>query len=242
MTVSRDRRGELRDSLALVRARIGAACAAAGRDPADVTLVAVTKFHPATDAALLAELAVPDLAESRDQEATAKVAAVAELTEADVHWHFVGRLQRNKARSVAGWADLVHSVDRQALLGPLAAGVRAAGRPPLSILAQVNLDAAGAGGERGGMQPQDVQEFAAAVAGYPDLRLAGVMAIAPLDADPEPAFAVLEDVSLRLRQDRPTAVIISAGMSGDLEEAVAHGATHVRVGTALLGRRMPAIG
>lgn len=225
------RRAEIEQNLAAVRRRISEACSAAGRRPDEVTLIGVSKFFPAVDAVYLAEAGVPDLGESRDQEAAAKVAEFAALTDAPVTWHFIGRLQTNKARSVARYAHLVHSVDRIELATALAAGAERAERV-LPVLVQLSLDG---DVNRGGTE--DLLRLADAVAARPALRLAGAMAIAPLDADPEPAFAELARVAERLRAEHPDAGILSAGMSGDLEAAIAHGATHVRVGTALLGRR-----
>lgn len=221
---------QLADALAALERRIAAACAAAGRSRDEVTLVAVTKTHPAADCVLLRDLGVRDLGENRDQEARAKAAAVD-----GVRWHFVGGLQTNKAGSVASYADVVHSLDRPALVDALSKGADRAGRE-LDVLVQVSLD--GDPG-RGGALLQDVPALADRAAAAPGLRLAGVMAVAPLDADPAAAFAVLAQAAARLRADHPAAVAVSAGMSGDLEQAVQFGATHVRVGTALLGRRPP---
>lgn len=236
------RSAELAGALATVRERIAAAATAAGRDPAGIRLVAVTKTFPAADAALLADLGQVDLGENRDQEAAAKVAEVARLRpDARIRWHMVGRLQRNKARSVAGWADVVESVDSQRLADALdraAAAALDAGRrsAPLDVLVQVGLDDAAAE-HRGGCPPDGVQALAARITGTPALRLRGVMAVAPLGADPEPAFERLAAVAAALRRSYPEAVEISAGMTGDLEAAITHGSTCVRVGTALLGHR-----
>ncbi|MDT4971137.1 MAG: dependent protein [Pseudonocardiales bacterium] len=242
-----ERRAELVGSLGAVRARIANACIAAGRDARAVTLIAVTKTHPARDVATLATLGVLDIGESRDQEASAKVAEVAELrrtgvgerSEAELRWHFVGQLQSRKARSVATYAHAVHSVDRPELVEPLAAGVTRAEREGLDVFIQVSLDGDPA---RGGVLGDDVLALADAVAARSQLRLRGVMAVAPMDADPRAAFADLAGVSARLRAAHPQAVAISAGMSADLEEAIAHGSTHVRVGSALLGRRTQVFG
>lgn len=223
---------ELAAALAALRQRLDAACTAVGRARGEVTLVAVTKTHPASDCVLLRELGVRDLGENRDREAREKAAEVQ-----GVRWHFVGGLQTNKAASVAAYADVVHSVDRAALVDALSKGARRAGRT-VDVLLQVSLD--GDAG-RGGALPQDVPALAEQTAGAEGLRLAGVMAVAPRDADPGAAFAELAEVAARLRDDHPQAHAISAGMSGDLEQAVRHGATHVRVGTALLGRRPPVI-
>jgi pyridoxal phosphate enzyme (YggS family) len=232
-----NRRAELAANLEQVHARIAAACAAAGRVPDEVTLIAVTKTWPAADVRLLAGLGVGDVGENRDREAAAKAAQCRDLP---VRWHFLGQLQTNKCRSVVGYADVVHSVDRPRLVTALSAAAALAGRV-VTCLVQVNLEEAGAhaGGSagRGGVRPEDAPALADAVAAAPGLRLGGVMAMAPLDADPGPAFAVLAGAAARVRADHPDARWISAGMSGDLEEAIAAGATHVRVGTAVLGLR-----
>jgi pyridoxal phosphate enzyme (YggS family) len=228
-----ERRAELQRRLAEIRARIAAACAVAGRDPGGITLVAVTKTYPASDVALLAELGVHDIGENRDQEAAPKAAEVAALG-VRVRWHFVGQLQRNKARSVVTYADLVHSVDSVPLAGTLATAAARYRDRPLDVLVQVNLDAAVG---RGGAAADELDAVAAAVADSDALRLAGVMAIAPLSWTPDDAFALLEGRANRLQARYPDATAISAGMSEDLEAAVAHGATHVRIGSALLGKR-----
>lgn len=240
MTAPDARRAEIAGNVSAVRARIAAASHAAGRDPSEIVLIGVTKFHPATDAVYLAEAGVPDLGESRDQEASAKVAEYAQLTTTPATWHFIGRLQTNKARSVARYADLVHSVDRPELATALASGAERAGRV-LPVLVQLSLDGGGSH-DRGGASANESRRLADQIAGSPALRLAGVMAVAPLDADPEPAFTRLAELARALQGDHPGATIVSAGMSGDLEPAIAHGATHVRVGTALLGRRRPNFG
>ena len=235
------RRAELVTSLGAVRARIAAACEAAGRDARSVTLVAVTKTYPATDVATLIRLGVHDVGESRDQEARAKVAELAALLgdAPPPAWHFVGRLQSRKARSVASYAAAVHSLDRPELVDKLADGVEAAGRDGLDVFVQVSLDA---NPERGGVPADGVPALAAAVAQRPQLRLCGVMAVPPMGADADEQFAELAEISAALRVDHPDATAISAGMSADLEAAVRHGSTHVRVGTALLGRRPPVLG
>jgi pyridoxal phosphate enzyme (YggS family) len=224
------RREELARSLAELEERLSAACAAAGRARSDVRLVAVTKTWPASDVALLRELGVLDVGENRDAEARAKAAQVP-----GVRWHFVGAVQSNKARSVATYADVVHSLDRPALLEALSAGAARAGRT-VDVLLQVSLDGDPA---RGGAAPADVPALADGAAAAGGLRLRGLMAVAPRAGDPAAAFAVLADVAARLRGDHPQAADISAGMSLDLEQAVAAGSTIVRVGTALLGRRPP---
>ena len=233
-----ERRAEIAANLARVEQRIAAACADAGRDRAGLTLVAVTKTFPAEDVAHLAALGVRDVGENRDQEAAAKVAACRDAGVSELVWHFVGQLQRNKAGSVATYADVVHSVDRLRLVTALDRAAGTAGRR-LTALVQVDLRDEPADDGRGGAAPDDVAGLAAAVAATDRLDLGGVMAVAPADADPDVAFARLAEVAARLRQDHPGAVVVSAGMSGDLEAAVRHGATHLRVGSALLGSRPP---
>jgi hypothetical protein len=224
------RTGQIAASLAAVRERIAAAASAAGRDPGELTLVAVTKTFPVEDARRLVELGVTDLGEARDQEARVKAA---ELT--GPRWHFIGRLQRNKAGSVAAYAAVVHTVDRPELVSALARGAERADRE-LDVLVQVSLDG---DPDRGGAPAADVGALADAAAATGRLHVRGVMAIAPLGADPDPAFVELARVADRLRAAHPGATVLSAGMSGDLEAAVRHGATHLRIGTALLGGRPP---
>jgi pyridoxal phosphate enzyme (YggS family) len=234
-----DRRAQLAASLAQTRSRIASAAEAAGRPRDEVTMIAVTKTYPASDVLLLAGLGVREVGENRDQEAAPKAAEVA-AAGVDVRWHFVGQLQRNKARSVVEYADLVHSVDSVRLAGALAAAAARHRDRPLAVLVQLSIDGAA---DRGGAlaDSADVDRgldlVAAEIARHDALRLAGLMAVAPLGWEPERAFARLAEVAGRLRADHPGAELLSAGMSGDLEAAIAYGATHVRVGSALLGMR-----
>lgn len=229
-----ERRAELAANLAAVREQITRACDAAGRDPGEVTLIAITKLFPASDVALLAELGVADIGENRDQEAAAKAAECAGL---DVRWHFVGQLQTNKARSVAGYADVVHSVDRPQLVDALSRACTRLERT-LRCLVQVSFDAGfDSGPGRGGVAPEALPELAERVAAAPGLTLGGVMAVAPLGADPDPVFGRLAELASGLRSEHPEATWISAGMSDDLTAAVRHGATHLRIGRRLLGER-----
>jgi hypothetical protein len=233
------RRDELAASLDEVRRRIGRACAAAGRDPESVTLVAVTKTYPASDVVLLAGLGVTDVGENKDQEAAVK-AAVVRAEGVDLRWHFVGQLQRNKAKSVVTYADVVESVDSTRLAGALATASARLREQPLDVLVQVSIDGdpARGGAVAAGTDPdRDLWRVAATVDEADGLRLSGVMAVAPRDWEPERAFATLAELASRLRADHPQATAVSAGMSGDLEQAVRHGATHVRIGTSLLGMR-----
>jgi pyridoxal phosphate enzyme (YggS family) len=232
------RRRELAASLTAVRARIAAACARARRDPTEVTLVAVTKTWPASDVVHLAALGVTDFGENRDQEAAPKAADVAACGVA-VRWHFVGRLQRNKCRSVVGYADLVHSVDWVSLATTVAeAAIRYRGLP-LDVLVQVSIDGdphrGGAGRGLGG--DVELSRVLDAVASSEALGLRGLMAVAPQDWEPKRAFAILAQVAAETRDMYPSARLLSAGMSNDVEEAIDYGATHVRLGSALLGNR-----
>jgi len=240
---SAGRREELARNLAEVRSRIAAACAATGRDPADVALIAITKTRPAADVLLLHELGLTDFGENKDQEAAPKAAACA-AAGVPIRWHFVGQLQTNKAASVARYAGVVHSVDRVRLVRALGAAARKAGRDQragreLTCLVQVSLAATGP--ERGGVPIGELTQVAEAIEAEPGLVLGGVMAIAPLGVPPGQAFAPLRFCSETIRRIRPQATIISAGMSGDLEAAIGNGATHVRIGTALLGERRPPV-
>ena len=239
-TAGADRRAELARNLAAVRARVAAACAAAGRDPGQITIIAVTKTRPAADVVALAGLGLTDVGENRDQEAAPKAAAVAEAMSTPVTWHFIGQLQSNKAHSVVSYASVVHSVDRVRLVRHL--GAAALSAPPgrniagaaLTCLVQVSLDG---DPDRGGVPADRVRWLAEQIHAEPGLALGGLMAVAPLDTDPGAAFAPLRRLSDTVREVNPAATIISAGMSGDLEAAVHSGATHLRIGTALLGNR-----
>ncbi|MFD7624219.1 YggS family pyridoxal phosphate-dependent enzyme [Streptomyces sp. NBC_00984] len=237
-----DRKAQLAENLARVEERIVSACVAAGREREEVTLIVVTKTYPASDVRILHELGVRHVAENRDQDAAPKAAECADLS---LTWHFVGQLQTNKVRSVASYADVVQSVDRTRLVTALSAAAVREGRE-LGCLIQVALDAeSGERGDRGGVAPDGIEELAAAVDSAPGLRLGGLMTVAPL-AGPyagrqRAAFDRLMEFSSRLRGNHPAANMVSAGMSADLEDAVAAGATHVRVGTAVLGVR-PGLG
>jgi pyridoxal phosphate enzyme (YggS family) len=244
------RRDGLADRLARVWQRIDAACVAAGRSRDEITLIAVTKTWPASDVRLLYELGQRDFGENRDQEAAPKAAACADL---DLRWHFVGQLQSNKVASVTSYADVIHSVDRLRLVRALGQAARRRQRE-ITALIQVSLEGQGGDPGRGGAPLSEVTGLAEAIAGQANeanetkdtgeptggLRLGGVMAVAPLGVPAADAFAGLAACSAAVRTVRPGATMISAGMSGDLEEAVVAGATHLRIGTALLGdRRLP---
>jgi pyridoxal phosphate enzyme (YggS family) len=226
------RSAELAAGLAAVEARITVGCQAAGRNRDDVALIVVTKFYPASDVRLLAGMGVRQVGESRDQEAAPKADDCADL---DLSWHFIGRLQSNKARSVARYAAAVHSVDRSSLVSALGRAAVEAERT-VGCYVQVSLDDDPG---RGGVPVDGVLAMADRIAATEGLSVAGVMAVAPMNADPDAAFALLETVSGRLRDAHVAGIGISAGMSGDLEAALRHGATHLRVGSAVLGLRPP---
>ncbi|MET3960388.1 pyridoxal phosphate enzyme (YggS family) [Marmoricola sp. OAE513] len=223
---------ELAANLAAVRTRITDAETAAGRPAGGVQLVVVTKYFPASDVRILADLGVTAVGENRHQEAQAKAAECADL---GLDWHFIGSIQSNKAAAIAAYASTVESVDRVKLVGALDRGAQQAGRE-VGCLVQVSLDPPGASG-RGGADASAVAAVADAIAASSALRLRGVMAVAPLGEPPAPAFERLAAISAELRRDHPGATVVSAGMSGDLEHAVKYGATHVRIGSSVLGSR-----
>ncbi len=252
MPAGGDRESQLTHALAAVRSRLAAAAEAAGRNVAEIELLPITKFFPATDVVILSRLGCRAVGESRDQEASAKVAEVARLLAASpradlpgMRWHMVGHIQRNKTRSVAHWAHTAHSVDSSHLVTALDRGVSVAlseGRrtDPLRVYVQISLDG---DVSRGGVDisaPAAIDQVCEQVEESKNLELVGLMGIPPLDWSPDQAFDRLRAEHLRVLESHPNAVGLSAGMSDDFEIAVKHGSTCVRVGTALLGpRRLP---
>nr|WP_064439473.1 YggS family pyridoxal phosphate-dependent enzyme [Hoyosella altamirensis] len=238
--MSTARAREIADAVTAQRDRLRDACSAAGRAEREVELLPVTKFFPASDVQILYRLGFRHFGEARAQEAAAKVEAFAELEPgADVRWHMIGRLQRKKASGIARWASSVQSVDSSKLVTALERGVQSALErgdrvSDLSIYLQVSLDQ---DEQRGGAPPSELEALGEQVAGAKGLRLAGLMCVPPLSAVPEEAFAELGAIHERFVARFPSAVELSAGMSGDAEIAVRHGSTCVRVGTALLGLR-----
>jgi pyridoxal phosphate enzyme (YggS family) len=226
------RADELADNLTAVRRRIAGACELAGRSPDEVSLTVVTKFFPASDVRILAGLGVSDVGENRHQEAAAKAAECADL---QLRWHFIGGLQSNKAAAVASYADVVESLDRAKLVSGLQRGADERSHP-VEILLQVSLDPPGAE-HRSGADRAELSALADAVDQAGALRLQGLMAVAPLGEDAGAAFARLAEIRAEFVSTHPSATELSAGMSGDLEEAIRHGATRVRVGSAVLGPR-----
>jgi len=254
LTARPERESELADALTALRSRIAAAAESAGRKVDEIQVLPITKFFPATDVAILSSLGCDAVGESREQEAAAKVREVARLlagtstsvaassTTTRPQWHMVGQIQRNKARSLASWAHTVHSVSSTRVVDALdraAAAALSDGRRanPLRIYVQISLDG---DVSRGGVDVADsgaVDHICAQVETAESLELVGLMGIPPLNWDPDSAFARLESEHRRVRRAHPDAAGLSAGMSNDLESAVKHGSTCVRVGTALLGKR-----
>ena len=247
-----DRESQLTHALAAVRSRLALAAEAVGRNVSEIELLPITKFFPATDVAILARLGCRSVGESREQEASAKVAELARLAGASpradsrkVHWHMVGQIQRKKARSLARWAHTAHSIDSSQLAAALdraVAATLAEGRREnlLRVYVQVSLDGDVSRGGVDILTPGAVEEVCAQVEESESLELVGLMGIPPLDWDPDEAFDRLQSEHRRVLESHPNAVGLSAGMSNDLEIAVKHGSTCVRVGTALLGpRRLP---
>ena len=241
--VATSREVELANALALLRERLDRAAEAAGRNSDEIELLPITKFFPATDVLVLSRLGCPAFGESREQEAVAKSAECNSIDPArPIRWHMVGRIQRNKARSIASWADTAHSVDSAKLIAALdrASGQALAegGRTdPLRVYIQLSLDG---DVERGGVdvgRPDLVDEVCAKAQAAESLRFVGLMGIPTLGSDPGDAFARLQAERQRVQRNYQQRLELSAGMSGDLEAAVAHGSTCVRVGTALLGQR-----
>ncbi|MGN6126609.1 MAG: YggS family pyridoxal phosphate-dependent enzyme [Humibacter sp.] len=218
--------GSLAERLRRVQERVADAARSAGRDPQQLTTIVVTKFHPASMVRELTRLGVRDFGENRAQEASAKAAETSDLP---LRWHFIGQLQTNKAKLVRGFASAVHSIDRPALADALGGDDR-----DLDCFVQLNLTDDPA---RGGVARPDLESLAEHVLGTRGLRLRGVMAVAPLGEEPRRAFARVREASDALRTIAPDADAISAGMSGDFEDAIAEGATHLRLGTAITGKR-----
>ncbi len=216
----------LRERYEGVRAAIDEAATRADRSADDLTLVVVTKFQPASLARQLHALGVTNVGENRHQDAAPKAQELADLA---LSWHFVGQLQSNKARAVTQYCSVIHSVDRSSLVGALARA-----ETPTEVFLEINMTDDPA---RGGVHPDALLSLTERVLESPQLRLLGVMAVAPQDEEPRRAFARLRGLAESVRTLAPDAVQISAGMSGDFAEAITEGATHLRIGTAITGNR-----
>ena len=231
-----NRLSEIQSNLEIIQTRIKNTCSAAGRDISEITLIAVTKTYPASDVDLLKQLGIENVGENRDQEASAKKLEV----KSEFKWHFIGQLQSNKAKSVVNYADLIHSVDRWSLAKEIQKSAQGIDKVQ-QVLIQVDLDQSGPDPTRGGIWPAELRELAQLINQASHLELMGLMSVAPLGEKPELAFARLKEIRVDFLKENPGAQILSAGMSDDLESAILHGATHLRIGSALLGER-PKIG
>ena len=231
-----NRLSDIQSNLEIIQSKINKACSAAGRDISEITLIAVTKTYPASDVDLLKQLGIENVGENRDQEASSKKSEVKN----QFNWHFIGQLQSNKAKSVVNYADLIHSVDRWSLAKEIQKSAQGINKVQ-PVLIQVDLDQSGPDPTRGGIWPAELSELAAAISQASHLELKGLMSVAPLGEKPELAFARLKEIRVGFLKEHPQAQILSAGMSDDLEAAILHGATHLRIGSALLGER-PKIG
>ena len=228
MTVQPD---TLAGRLEAVRAGVADATSDADRRLDDVTLIVVTKFHPQTLVRELHGLGVRDVGENRHQDAAPKAGA---LTDLDLTWHFVGQLQSKKTKAVLDYARVIHSVDRASVVDALASATASDETAPVSAFIQLNLTDDNA---RGGVSPAELEALAERILGTGTIRLAGLMAVAPLGGNPREAFATVRAASDRLRSLAPHATALSMGMSADYRDAILEGATHLRIGTAITGNR-----
>ena len=231
-----NRLADIQSNLEKINSRIAQACSRSKRNISEITLIAVTKTYPASDVDLLKQLGIENVGENKDQEASGKISQVKEK----FSWHFIGQLQSNKAKSVVTYAELVHSVDRLSLAKELQKSASAIAKKQ-KVLIQVDLDQSGPDASRGGVWPADLAALAQFISQSENLELAGLMSVAPLGENPSEAFERLAQIRSDFLKNYPNAVILSAGMSEDLEAAIEHGATHLRIGSALLGER-PKIG
>lgn len=212
---------------------IATAANSANRDSKQITLVVVTKNHPHQLVHDLLALGARDFGENRDQEAGPKAKQIASESNERFNWHFIGQLQTNKVKSVLEYADILHSLDRPSLLDELQK--RTVEREnPFKVFVQVNMTD---DPERGGVNPEDLMAFAERVLSSPGLELVGLMGVGGLEVAPELEFERLAALSVELQKLAPGANRLSMGMSGDFETAIAYGATHLRIGTAITGNR-----
>jgi pyridoxal phosphate enzyme (YggS family) len=224
---------EVSERYSVVSNKISSACQKHGRDLAEITLIAVTKNHPAELVRELYDLGVRNFGENRDQEGSPKAAATKDLI--DSHWHFIGQLQSNKVKSVLGYSQTIHSIDRPSLVEALAKALKERFEP-ISGFIQLNLTE---DDNRGGLRPDALLGFAESLLALENFKLLGVMGVAALDRDPRIDFEVIASASGQLRTLAPDAKSISAGMSHDFEQAIEFGATHLRIGSAITENRNP---
>ena len=228
--MSIDRKSEIATNLATVTERITAAAKKVNRSPSDIKLIVVTKTFPIIDLQFLYELGVRDFGENRDQEASQKVSELP----SDINWHFQGQIQSNKLKSITSWATFIHSVDQLKYAKMIS---EFAGDQKKSIFLQLSLDEIPE--SRGGVDPAKLHELASELSQFSNLNLVGLMAVAPLDESTNQAFARLSKYHQLFVEHFPEAKFLSAGMSGDYESAILHGATHLRIGSSILGNRQP---
>lgn len=224
------RKDQILSNLELVKEKISAAAQAAGRSPSEITLIAVTKTFPVSDLEILHELGVRNFGENRDQEAAPKVGVLP----ADITWHFQGGIQSNKLKSISNWASVIHSVDKfkyAQMISQFSVG------KTKEIFIQVSLDTLPQ--SREGVDPADLMQLAEQIMSLPNIQVKGLMAVAPLDQPTEQAFVRLQQIQQKFIQLYPAASSLSSGMSGDYELAISLGATHVRIGSSILGNRSP---
>jgi pyridoxal phosphate enzyme (YggS family) len=224
------RKDQILSNLESVKEKISAAAQAAGRSASEITLIAVTKTFPVSDLEILYELGVRNFGENRDQEAAPKVSALP----ADITWHFQGGIQSNKLKSISNWASVIHSVDKfkyAQMISQFSVG------KTKEIFIQVSLDTLPQ--SREGVDPADLMQLAEQIMSLPNLEVKGLMAVAPLDQPTEQAFVRLQQIQQKFIQLYPAASSLSSGMSGDYELAISLGATHVRIGSSILGNRSP---
>jgi pyridoxal phosphate enzyme (YggS family) len=219
------RKEEIALNLSGVKERIQRAAKSVDRDPNSVQLIVVTKTFPVSDIEILRDLGESNFGENRDQEAGPKAESI------PATWHFQGQIQSNKIKSICEWADVIHSISSEKEILKFAQSPR-----KHQVFLQVSLD--GQVG-RGGASPADLTKLADLVNQSNNLELLGLMAVAPLDVEPEKAFADLALINQGFVGQYPTAKFLSAGMSGDFEAAIKFGATHIRVGSSILGSRSP---
>ena len=225
-----DRKEELSRSLADVQARIQEATARASRKSEEVTLIAVTKTYPVSDVEILHQLGVTHFGENRSAEGLEKSALVS------AHWHFQGQIQSNKIAAISSWAQTVHSLDELSHVAKFDRAVGEISGKRLNIFIQISLDG---DTTRAGVRGDDLLALGQSISATKNLDLVGLMVVPPVQAEPEKAFSEVAQIAQRFRNEFPTAQSLSAGMSGDYEIAIAHGATHIRVGSQILGPRAP---
>jgi len=224
------RKTEIEENLNQVRQKITDAAAKSGRNPNEINLIVVTKTFPISDLEILYSLGVREFGENRDQEASVKAKALPQ----DINWHFQGGIQSNKLKSICSWASVIHSVDQFKYAKIISEQPSVKAR---QIFIQVSLDEPPE--SRGGVDPAKLIELANQISSLPNIKVLGLMAVGPVDREIEPAFARLQQIQAGFLTDFKDAVFLSSGMSGDYELAISYGATHLRIGSSILGNRAP---